>query len=81
MSIFTDLDVLYESKTDLTDSELRKCVKVEVAVLGSPIPNSPYDLCGHKATLNLNLTDVLCVNLHVLDSVCMSAAQTDHSAS
>ena len=36
MSIFMGLDVLYKYKTDLTDSELRSCVKVEVAVLGSP---------------------------------------------
>ena len=35
-------------------SELRRCVKVEVDVLGSPIPNGPRGLCGHKATLNLN---------------------------
>ena len=27
-------------------SELRSCVKVEV-----PVPNSPYGLCGRKATL------------------------------
>ena len=30
-------------------SELRSCVKVEVAVLGS----RPYGFCGRKATLNL----------------------------
>ena len=35
-------------------SELRSCVKVEVAVLGSPFL-SPYGLCGRKATLNSNL--------------------------
>ena len=35
-------------------SELRGCVKVEMAVLGRPVPNSPYGLCGCKATLNLN---------------------------
>ena len=29
------------------------CVKVEVTVLGSPVPNSPYGLCGRTATLNL----------------------------
>ena len=29
-------------------------MKVEVAVLGSPLPNSPYGLCGRKATLNSN---------------------------
>ena len=34
----------------MKNSELRSCVKVEVAV-----PNSPYGLCGRKATLNLNL--------------------------
>ena len=38
------------------DSEFRSCVKVEVAVLGSPVPNSPYGLCGRKATLNVNWT-------------------------
>ena len=32
-------------------SELRSCVKVEVAVQGSLfVPNSPYGLCGRKAT-------------------------------
>ena len=29
-------------------------MKVEVAVLGSPVPNSPYGLCGRKAALHLN---------------------------
>ena len=29
-------------------AELRSCVKVEAAVLGSPIPNSPYGFCGRK---------------------------------
>ena len=33
-------------------SEL-SCVKVEVAVLGHTVHNSPYGLCGRKATLNL----------------------------
>ena len=28
-------------------------MKVEVAVLGSPVPNGHYGLCGRKATLNL----------------------------
>ena len=32
--------------------ELRSCVKVEVAVLGSPAPIvRPYGLCGRKATV------------------------------
>ena len=26
-------------------------MKVEVADLGSPVPNSPYGFCGRKATL------------------------------
>ena len=26
-------------------------MKVEVAVLGSPVPNKPYGFCGRKATL------------------------------
>ena len=29
-----------------------QCVKVEVDVLGSPVSNSPYGLCGRKATLS-----------------------------
>ena len=29
-------------------------MKVEVAVLGSPFPNSPHGLCGRRATLNSN---------------------------
>ena len=29
-------------------------MKVEVALLGSPVLNSPYSLCGRKATLNSN---------------------------
>ena len=36
-------------------SKLRSCVKVEVAILGSPSSNSPYGVCGRKATLSLNL--------------------------
>ena len=35
-------------------TELRSCVKVEVAVLGSPSPDNQYALCGRKATLDLN---------------------------
>ena len=27
-------------------------MKVEVGVLGFPVPNGPYDLCGRKAALN-----------------------------
>ena len=34
-------------------SELRSCEKVEVAVLGSEVLNSPYGLCGRKATSEL----------------------------
>ena len=33
--------------------EFRSCVKVEVAALGPPVPNSLYGLCGRKATFNL----------------------------
>ena len=33
--------------------ELRTCVKVDVAVLGSLPLSSPYGPCGGKATLNL----------------------------
>ena len=33
-------------------SELRSCAKEGVDVLVVPVPNSPYGLCGRKATLN-----------------------------
>ena len=29
---------------------------------GLPVPNSPYDLCGRKATLSLNRTAVIYVS-------------------
>ena len=47
-------------------AELRNCcVKAEVGGRpGLPIPNSPYDLCGRKATLNLNLD---CAAVEVAD--------------
>ena len=59
-----------ESERRLFCSELRSCVKVEVDILGSPVPNSPYGLCGRKATLNLNFTLMnpelrSCVNVEV----------------
>ena len=39
----------------LDSSEIRSCVKVEVAVQGSAfLENSPCGLCGRKATLNLD---------------------------
>ena len=42
-------------------------MKVEVAVQGSPVPNSPYGLCGHKATLNCHGRSELrsCVKVEV----------------
>ena len=47
--------------------EFRSCVKVEVALLGLPVPNSPYGLCGRKATLYLNNSSELksCVKVEV----------------
>ena len=33
-------------------------MKVEVAVLGSPVRDIPYGLCGRKATVNLNKQSV-----------------------
>ena len=33
-------------------------MKVEVAVLGSPVPNKPSGLCGRKATLNCSVTEL-----------------------
>ena len=41
-------------------------MKVEVAVLGSPVPNSPYGLCGCKATLDLSTAELRsCVKVEV----------------
>ena len=41
-------------------------MKVQVAVLGSPVPNSPYDLCGRIATLNLTVSELgRCVKVEV----------------
>ena len=46
------------SKSAAQQSELRNCVKVEVAVLGSPsLIFLPFS-CGRKATLNLNSATV-----------------------
>ena len=46
------------SKSAAQQSEPRNCVKVEVAVLGSPsLIVLPFS-CGHKATLNLNSATV-----------------------
>ena len=41
-------------------------MKVEVAVLGSLIPNSPYGLCGRKTTLNFSILELRrCVEVEV----------------
>ena len=46
---------LYSISASLTTfSELRSCVKVEVAVPGSRPLTVLYGLCGRKATLNMN---------------------------
>ena len=34
-------------------------MKVEVAVLGSPVPNKPHGFCGRKATLNQSISQFL----------------------
>ena len=39
-------------------------MKVEVAVLGSPVPNSPYGLCGRKATLKKMCARIYFQQLH-----------------
>ena len=39
-------------------SELRSCVKSRGGRPGLPVPNSPYGLCGQKATLNLFATEL-----------------------
>ena len=41
-------------------------MKVEMAVLGSHVPNSPYGLCGCKATLNCSISELRsCVKVEV----------------
>ena len=41
-------------------------MKVQVAVLGSPVPNIPYGLCGRKAILKLNQPELWsCVKIEV----------------
>ena len=53
----------FEEAEDHRGSEIRSCVKVGVAVLGSPsLPNSPFGLHGRNATLNLNHRN-LCVRI------------------
>ena len=46
-------------------SEFRSCVKVEAAVLDSPVPNSNsrYGLCGCTATLNEHAEDFRAVTV------------------
>ena len=34
-----------------------------------PVPNSPYGLCGHKATLNWNRTVSVCLGSTLIPSV------------
>ena len=41
-------------------------MKVEVAVLGSPVPNGPYGLCGRKATLNVKLRITFTISMFML---------------
>ena len=50
-------------------SELRSCVKSEVAVLDSPSPNRPYGLCGREVTQNSELSQVSSVMLGVAESI------------
>ena len=40
----------FHARSPSAYSELRNCAKEEEDVLG-PVPNSPYGLCGRKATL------------------------------
>ena len=48
--LVVSVDVKQQKKKKCSASELRSCVKVEVAVMGSLVPNSPYGLCGRKTT-------------------------------
>ena len=50
MALMVSVDVEQHLPRTNLRSELRSCVKVEVAVLGSLVPNSPYCLCERKAT-------------------------------
>ena len=44
-------DIKSECPCNNVITELRSCMKVEAAVLGTSVPNSPYRLCGRKAKL------------------------------
>ena len=48
-------------------TKLKMCVKIEVAVLGFPVPNIPYGLCGRKATVEVERVKQLrgCVKVEV----------------
>ena len=48
LMVFVDVK---QHGTDLSLTELRSYVKVDVDILGS-IPNSPYGLCRRKSALN-----------------------------
>ena len=51
-----DLGTIHQEGTISQRSELRSCVKVVVAVLGSPsLTYLTVSQCGRKATLNLNM--------------------------
>ena len=55
-------------------TELRSCVKVEVAVLGSPsLVMCPYALCGRKATMNLNWEPRLTVSITRRTFLCVES--------
>ena len=67
------LDVLYKYKTDLTDSELRSCVQVEVAVLGSPsliVLMVSVDIKPQWTWTWLKFSVWICVSLTVHACVC-----------
>ena len=58
--------MLTELTVSLDRASPRSCVKDEVAVLGSLVPNSPYGLSGRKATLKCSILELRsCVEVEV----------------
>ena len=47
------------------------CVKVEVVVLGLPVTNSSYGLCGREATLDDELRSCVKIEVDDLGPLCL----------
>ena len=50
-----DLQALYAGCNDQRVIKAQDLCESRGGRSGLPVPNSPYDLCGRKATLNLNI--------------------------